>query len=150
MTDTNYAHYVRQRVKPGGYVISEVDRLGNPQDLIDTFIYGILEDAKENLALYTTSENGNAPTTDHAIFALVPITELTNEPIESPVKSEAELHSSFACPGWEYGMTIGWRGGDAENPPKGDGWIRNVEAGWEGWERFQNYEKSYWRRPLQG
>ena len=36
---------------------------------------------------------------------------------------------------------------DGENdPPEGDGWIRNTHTGRDGWERFDHHEESYWMR----
>ena len=64
-------------------------------------------------------------------------------------RTEAELHRDFAHPDWEYEITTGPRKAwwESEQPPGGDGWVRNVEAGRNGWERFEYHEESYWRRP---
>jgi hypothetical protein len=64
-------------------------------------------------------------------------------------RTDAELHRDHAHPAWEYATTQGQRKtwDDADVPPEGDGWIRNVEAGRDGWERFDYTEESYWRRP---
>ncbi|MFE7547115.1 hypothetical protein [Streptomyces gardneri] len=68
--------------------------------------------------------------------------------------SESELHARRAHPDWEYETTEGprkrWDG--ANTPPYGDDgdpdatWERNVDAGRDGWERFEHTEESYWRR----
>lgn len=58
-------------------------------------------------------------------------------------------HARCNVPGWEYETTTGPRKawGDADTPPAGEGWVRNVEEGRNGWERFEYHEESYWRRP---
>lgn len=60
-----------------------------------------------------------------------------------------ELHRLMAHPDWEYAITEGPRKAwEAENvPPPGDGWVRNVEVGDNGWDRLDYTEESYWRRP---
>jgi hypothetical protein len=64
-------------------------------------------------------------------------------------KSDAELHRLSAHPDWEYTLTEGPRKAwDYEDvPPPGEGWVRNVEVGRDGWNRFDYTEESYWRRP---
>jgi hypothetical protein len=63
-------------------------------------------------------------------------------------RTEAELHRGFAHPDYQYAVTEGQRKrwDDADTPPEGDGWERNIEAGRDGWERFDFTEESYWRR----
>lgn len=60
------------------------------------------------------------------------------------------LHARFAHPAWEYATTQGQRKAwdRIDEPPEGNGWERNVDAGrpGEGWERFDYREESYWRR----
>lgn len=65
-------------------------------------------------------------------------------------KPDAELHAHFMHPDWEYTTTEGQRKAwdYADEPPEGDGWVRNVDAGRDGWERFDYTEESYWRRLL--
>jgi hypothetical protein len=60
-----------------------------------------------------------------------------------------ELHSDRMHPGYEYATTVGQRKhwDDAEVPPDGDGWVRNVNTGRGGWNRFDHTEESYWMRP---
>jgi hypothetical protein len=59
-----------------------------------------------------------------------------------------ELHASCAHPAYEYATTQGQRKAfdRIDEPPEGDGWERNVDAGRNGWERFDYHEESYWRR----
>jgi hypothetical protein len=72
------------------------------------------------------------------------------------VETERQLHARSACPGWEYETTEGPRKAwdDADRPPTdGNGdpdpsWERNVDAGRDGWDRFDYTEESYWRRPV--
>lgn len=61
---------------------------------------------------------------------------------------DAELHRRFAHPAYQYETTEGQRKcWDAvDEPPEGEGWERNVDAGRDGWERFDYTEESYWRR----
>ncbi|MER6534705.1 DUF6221 family protein [Streptomyces sp900105755] len=69
---------------------------------------------------------------------------------------EAQLHASFAHPGYEYRTTDGPRKqwDDIDRPPcdwDGEpepGWERNIDAGRAGmgWDRFDYTEESYWRR----
>lgn len=57
-------------------------------------------------------------------------------------------HAEFAHPDFEYATTRGprkdWE--YADEPPEGEGWERNVDAGRDGWVRFDFHEESYWRR----
>ena len=66
--------------------------------------------------------------------------------------TDAELHELRAHPDFEYATTTGPRKqwDLADEPPEGEGWERNVEAGipGEGWERFDYHEESYWRRRI--
>jgi hypothetical protein len=65
--------------------------------------------------------------------------------------SDHDLHRRCAHPGYEYATTQGPRKSwdFSDEPPEGEGWERNLDAGrpGEGWERFDYYEESYWRRP---
>lgn len=69
--------------------------------------------------------------------------------------TDAELHALESHPAWEYRTTMGPRKqwGDIDVPPRNregepePGWERNVDAGRDGWERFDYTEESYWRRP---
>lgn len=63
-------------------------------------------------------------------------------------RTESELHRDFAHPDYEYRITEGQRKNwdDADTPPKGVGWELNIDAGRNGWERFDFTEESYWRR----
>lgn len=71
-------------------------------------------------------------------------------------ETDSELHARFAHPAYEYRTTEGPRKqwDDTDVPPvdeNGDpepGWERNTDAGWDGWERFDYTEESYWRRRL--
>lgn len=58
------------------------------------------------------------------------------------------LHAERRHPAWEYATTEGQRKAwdDADTPPEGEGWERNVDAGRNGWDRFDYTEESYWRR----
>lgn len=69
-----------------------------------------------------------------------------------PVRTDAELHAAHAHPAWEYATTEGPRKSwyDQDTPPDGEGWERNMDAGRDGWERFDYTEESYWRRPRPG
>lgn len=62
---------------------------------------------------------------------------------------DEELHARVAHPDWEYTMTEGPRKqwDHSDMPPDGGGWVRNVHAGRNGWERFDYTEESYWMRP---
>lgn len=87
-----------------------------------------------------------------AKLAIVDEFDPPQEPSEP--KSDAELHACFAHPAWEYRTTSGprkqWDGVD--DPPCDDygnpepGWERNLDAGRDGWERWDYAEESYWRR----
>jgi hypothetical protein len=70
--------------------------------------------------------------------------------LERASLTDAQLHAQSDHPEWEYETTQGQRKAwDYSNePPEGDGWERNVDAGHpgEGWERFDYHEESYWRR----
>lgn len=63
---------------------------------------------------------------------------------------DAKLHARCAHPAYEYATTEGQRKAfyAIDEPPEGDGWERNVDAGrpGEGWDRFDYHEESYWRR----
>lgn len=67
-------------------------------------------------------------------------------------QTDAQLHAQFAHPDFEYKITAGQRKAwdYADDPPDGEGWERNVDAGrpGEGWDRFDYHEESYWRRRL--
>lgn len=73
---------------------------------------------------------------------------------EQPRETDRELHARGAHPEWEYRTTEGPRKqwDDADRPPSdedGDpdpSWERNVDAGRDGWERWDYTEESYWRR----
>lgn len=77
--------------------------------------------------------------------------ELTVEDVRRRAKLEtdAELHARRAHPDWQYATTEGQRKAwdRSDEPPDGEGWVRNREAGRDGWERFDFIEESYWRRP---
>jgi hypothetical protein len=80
--------------------------------------------------------------------------EVAPESLEFPaaqdLRANKELHARCAHPAYEYATTRGprksWDG--MNEPPEGDGWERNIDAGrpGEGWERFGYHEESYWRR----
>lgn len=61
---------------------------------------------------------------------------------------EAWLHSKGLHPDYQYRTTDGPRKGwyDEDVPPEGEGWMRNIHRGSEGWERFDYHEESYWMR----
>jgi len=63
-------------------------------------------------------------------------------------RPDTELHADMIHPEWEYTVTEGprkqWM--DEDTPPDGEGWERNVDAGDNGWERFDYHEEAYWRR----
>ena len=67
-------------------------------------------------------------------------------PRERP--TDAQLHFRSSHPAYEYATTEGQRKAwdDADEPPEGEGWERNVDSGDNGWERFDFHEESYWRR----
>lgn len=62
---------------------------------------------------------------------------------------DEDLHARAAHPDWQYTLTEGPRKqwDDVDRPPEGDGWVRNVHVGRNGWERFDYTEESYWMRP---
>lgn len=64
------------------------------------------------------------------------------------IPDASELHRMRRHPGYEYDTTEGQRKNwdDADEPPEGEGWERNVDAGRNGWDRFDYTEESYWRR----
>jgi hypothetical protein len=69
-------------------------------------------------------------------------------------ETDAELHARRAHPDFEYRTTEGPRKqwDDASTPPADEEgnpdptWERNIDAGRDGWERFDYTEESYWRR----
>lgn len=68
--------------------------------------------------------------------------EIRREPI-------AVQHKDRLAQGWQYGVREGRRKACDEifEPPEGICWERNLEAGRNGWERFDHTEETYWRRP---
>lgn len=82
------------------------------------------------------------------------VDELDYEPPVPESESDADLHARRAHPAWEYATTEGPRKQwDDANvlPADEDGdpdptWERNVDAGRDGWERWDYTEESYWRR----
>lgn len=66
--------------------------------------------------------------------------------IEEVVRLRAFLHERRMHPDYEYEVTKGGRKCFDEHPPSGDGWERNIEEGFNGWERFEFHEEAYWRR----
>lgn len=68
------------------------------------------------------------------------------KPRERP--TDAELHFRSSHPAYEYRTTEGQRKAwdDADEPPEGEGWERNIDSGRDGWDRFDFHEESYWRR----
>lgn len=79
--------------------------------------------------------------------AIEVVTEAREEPGER--LREAGLHALFGHPGYEYRVTKGPRKAwhNADQPPEGEGWEPNTDAGRNGWERFEYHEEAYWRRP---
>lgn len=67
---------------------------------------------------------------------------------EAAAMNDTELHAARRHPRYEYDTTEGPRKSwdDVETPPDGDGWERNIDAGRNGWDRFDYTEESYWRR----
>jgi hypothetical protein len=64
--------------------------------------------------------------------------------------TDAQLHRSQLHPQWEYAVTKGPRKQQWDyttEPPEGDGWVVNVDAGRDGWEREDYHEEAYWKRP---
>ncbi|MCX5000962.1 hypothetical protein [Streptomyces longwoodensis] len=93
----------------------------------------------ENARLRTNAETAPAPDT------------------ETVRPSDAELHARCAHPDYEYRTTEGPRKqwddvnvppADEDGDPDGS-WERNVDAGRDGWERWDYTEESYWRRRKQ-
>lgn len=90
---------------------------------------------------------------------LTDVIECPGHPGEAATAEEwaAHLHRHFVHPGWEYRTTEGPRKqwDDSDVPPvdahgvPDPSWLRNVEAGREGWEQWDYSETSYWRRPVQ-
>lgn len=82
------------------------------------------------------------------------VDELDYEPPATEDESDADLHARRAHPAWEYATTEGPRKqwDDADVPPVDEAgepdptWERNVDAGRDGWERWDYTEESYWRR----
>jgi len=66
------------------------------------------------------------------------------------LRLRAHLHARESHPDWEYACTRGPVKGFDEKPPEGEGWIRNVFKGTQGWARFEYYEEAYWTRPKKG
>jgi hypothetical protein len=71
-------------------------------------------------------------------------------------KTDSELHARFAHPDFEYRTTEGARKQfDSSVPPANENgvpertWEVNVDAGRDGWERFDYTEEAYWRRRKQ-
>lgn len=65
--------------------------------------------------------------------------------------TEAQLHAGMRHPGWEYATTRGPRKqlwDYLSEPPEGDGWELNKDAGRGGWEREDHHEEAYWKRPV--
>ncbi|MFI2663251.1 hypothetical protein [Micromonospora carbonacea] len=64
-------------------------------------------------------------------------------------RPDNELHADMCHPDWEYATTEGQRKAwyHSDVPPDGGGWVRNIHAGRDGWERFDYTEESYWMRP---
>jgi len=69
-------------------------------------------------------------------------------PAARDLRADRELHAHCAHPAYEYDTTQGPRKAfdRIDEPPEGDGWERNVDAGRDGWEWFNYHEESYWRR----
>lgn len=76
----------------------------------------------------------------------------------SPTQPEWRLHAELRHPEYEYVATTGPRKAwdDADTPPEGEGWERNVWYGstdgtpGEGWERGDYVEHSHWMRRVPG
>ncbi|MFI1485749.1 hypothetical protein [Streptomyces sp. NPDC020747] len=83
------------------------------------------------------------------------VDELDYEPPATEDEPDTALHARRAHPAWEYATTEGPRKqwDDADVPPVDEAgdpdptWERNVDAGRDGWERWDYTEESYWRRP---
>ncbi|MGW5173141.1 DUF6221 family protein [Streptomyces sp. NPDC004082] len=103
---------------------------------------------------HIVAHDPNAVTAD-CDTKLALVDELDYEPPAVDTESDEALHARRAHPAWEYATTEGPRKqwDDVDVPPHDDygnpepGWERNVEAGRDGWERFDYTEESYWRRP---
>ncbi len=70
---------------------------------------------------------------------------------------EAFLHAHWMHPDYEYETTDGPRKmwSEADCPPEGQGWERNIHVGRvgsrdAGWDRFDYHEESYWMRRIAG
>lgn len=63
-------------------------------------------------------------------------------------ENESALHESESHPDYEYFTREGGRKSFVyeDLPPEGEGWVRNIHRGRNGWERFDNHEESYWMR----
>lgn len=69
--------------------------------------------------------------------------------LERLARLEKWLHERSMHPDFEYETTKGPRKAwehSAKPPDTLHSWERNRETGREGWERFDYYEESYWRR----
>lgn len=109
--------------------------------------------AAVNRALHIQAQQPDAVIADlDAKLALAD--ELDYEPPATEDESDADLHARRAHPAWEYATTEGPRKqwDDADVPPANEAgepdstWERNVDAGRDGWERWDYTEESYWRR----
>jgi hypothetical protein len=76
------------------------------------------------------------------------IAQMFEEVTPAETRTESELHRVFAHPDYQYRVTEGQRKNwdDSDKPPKGEGWELNIDAGIDGWERFDFTEETYWRR----
>lgn len=76
--------------------------------------------------------------------------DLTVEDVrrQAKLETDTELHARHAHPAYEYATTEGQRKAwdRVDEPPDGEGWERNTDAGRDGWDRFDYTEESYWRR----
>jgi hypothetical protein len=71
---------------------------------------------------------------------------------DSAEMGEQIVSLSDETPGWEYGTVEGGRKSSGEAyPPEGDGWVPDYSRGRPGqaWDRFDNHEENYWKRPIQ-
>lgn len=102
--------------------------------------------------LLKLQESGAATVDVEAMLDILNPLGIADPDVEQSVRKATaeELHRRCLHPDYEYATTEGprksWDGYD--DPPEGDGWERNVDAGrpGEGWERFGYHEESYWRR----
>lgn len=102
--------------------------------------------------LLKLQESGAATVGVEAMLDILNPLGIADPDVEQSVRKATaeELHRRCLHPDYEYATTEGprksWDGYD--DPPEGDGWERNVDAGrpGEGWERFNYHEESYWRR----